>query len=168
MNQFGIKYPLARASFAYYVGLAETGIALFYTYYEQDKIRTLSHKRLKKKDDMYHMYDPFNYVMDLKVRDVAEFLKSMYLEGEDIYPEIHKYLFENNLTNYEKIMFFIRMFYPSFYFDAYENVMNNQLEDTILKEVIEKTKNYDEVLKFIYNELLTMMNLPYISWLKKM
>ncbi len=167
MNQFGIKYPNIRESFAYFVGLAEVGISLFYTYYNEEEKTTLVHKRLKNKNTLYHMYDPFNFVIDYKVRDIAEFLKSLYLDGENIKPLIHKYIFEGNLSNYEKIMFFIRMFYPSFYFDVYENIMNNQSDDAKLKEVVEKTKNYDKILNFIYNELNTMINLPYISWLKK-
>lgn len=167
MNQFGIKYPNIRESFAYYVGLAEVGISLFYAYYSQEEKPILSHKRLKNKNTLYHIYDPFNLVIDYKVRDVAEFFKSLYLDGENILPLIHKYLYDGRLNNYEKMMFFIRMFYPSFYFDVYENIMDNQSDDIILKEIVEKTKDYDKILKFIYNELSLMMSMPYISWLKK-
>ncbi len=167
MNQFGVKYPVIRDSFAYYIGLAEVGISLFYTYYSQDETLVLAHKRLKANSSLYDLYDPFNLIVDSKVRDIAEYFKFLYLEGEDIYPKIREYLQNKNLSNYDKIMFLIRMFYPSFYFDMYEHIIDNQLDDEPLKEIIKKTKNYDHILKFIYNELTMTMNLPYISWLKK-
>ena len=63
-------------------------------------------------------------------------------------------------------MFFIRMFYPSFYFDIYEKIIDLELEEGKIKEIIEKSSQYDLLLKEIYNYLLMSINLPYISWLR--
>lgn len=165
MNQFGIKYPLIRESFSYYLGLAEVGIALFNNYYEENQNLYLAHKRIKSSSSEYELYDPFNLVLDLRVRDIAEYFKSEYIENNNIFEDIKKYL-DENLSNYEKIMFFIRMFYPSFYFDIYEKIIDLELEEGKIKEIIEKSSQYDLLLKEIYNYLLMSINLPYISWLR--
>lgn len=165
MNQFGIKYPIIRNSFAYYLGLAEAGIALFNTYYDENHELYLSHKRIKSSSSIYDLYNPFNLTLDLKVRDIAEYFKSVYLEEENIFEKIKIYLDEQT-EYYEKIMFFIRMFYPSFYFDIYEEIMDSGEEDKRLEEIIKKSSQYDLLLKKIYNHLIKTINLPYISWLR--
>ena len=165
MNQFGIKYPIIRNSFAYYVGLAEVGISLFNTYYQENENLYLSHKRIKENSSTYDLYSPFNLVLDLKVRDIAEYFKSLYLK-EDIFPKIKDFLEEENLTDYEIIMFFIRMFYPSFYFDKYEQIIETGKDEKDMEEIIKKSSQYDILLKELYNYLLTRINLPYISWLR--
>lgn len=168
MSQFGVKYPIIRESFAYYVGLAEVGISLFNAYFDAEEKTTLSHRRIKWNSTLYDLYDPFNLIEDSKVRDSAEYFKSLYMRKGNILKEIVSYLRNPQLSNYDRILFFIRMLFPSFYFDAYEEIMDNQKSDEPLKEIIEKSKNYDELLKEIYKELSNYMTVPYISWLKKM
>jgi hypothetical protein len=168
MNQFGVKYPIIRQSFSYYIGLAEVGIALFNNYFDNNEKVTLSHKRLKKNSTLYDLYDPFNLILDHKSRDISEYFKSLYIDNNDIILEIQKYLRKSSLSNYDRTIFFIRMMFPSFYFDMYEVIMNNQKDDEPLKEIIEKSKDYNILLEQIYNELINYVNMPYISWLKKM
>lgn len=162
MNQFGIKYPIIRETFAYYIGLAEMGIALFNTYYNENYPLIVSHKRIRKKSDLYDIYDPFNMVKDLKVRDISEYFKSMYLE-KDVYKDIIDYLNNEALSKYEKIMFYIRMFYPSFYFDVFEKITDGNLNEKDLEKIIKKTENYDTLLKKIYNHLSNEIEMP-IMW----
>ncbi len=168
MSQFGVKYPVIRESFAYYIGLAEVGIALFNTYFDAEEQTILSHKRIKCTSTFYDLYDPFNLIEDVKVRDSAEYFKSLYIKKGNILMEISMYLRSPSLSNYDRMLFFIRMLFPSFYFDVYEEIMDNQKSDEPLKEIIEKSKNYDQLLREIYNELSNYMTVPYISWLKKM
>ncbi len=168
MSQFGIKYPVIRESFSYYVGLAEVGISLFNAYFDPKEATTLSHRRIKYNSTLYDLYDPFNLIQDTKVRDASEFFKSLYIEKKDIFLEIATYLKSPNLSNYERILFFIRMLFPSFYFDMFEKIMDSQKSDEPLIAILEKSKDYDLLLKEIYNELASYMRIPYISWLKKM
>lgn len=168
MSQFGVKYPIIRESFAYYVGLAEVGISLFNTYFDAEEKTIVSHRRIKWNSTLYDLYDPFNLIEDSKVRDSAEYFKSLYMKNGNVLEEIILYLRNPYLSNYDRMLFFIRMLFPSFYFDAYEEIMDNQKSDEPLKEIIEKSKDYDHLLKGIYNELSNYMTVPYISWLKKM
>lgn len=163
MNQFGIKYKILRESFTYYLGLAEMGIALFNTYYDESYPLIVEHKRIKSKSKMYDVYDPFNMVKDLKIRDITEYFKDAYLD-KDIYVDIIDYLDNEALTKYEKIMFYIRMFYPSFYFDTFENIINGNTKEIEIEKIIKKTENYDTLLKKIYNYLSKDMEMPFITW----
>jgi hypothetical protein len=165
MNQFGIKYKKIRESFAYYIGLAEVGIALFNKYYKEGEKLTLSHKRIGINSTLYNLYDPFNLILDLNVRDTCEYLKSTYIKNKNT-DLIDEYLKTNTLTEYERIMFFIRMFYPSFYFDCFEQIIDEQLEEEEIEKVIKKTEDYHLLLKKIYLTLMPEVNLPYISWLR--
>lgn len=168
MSQFGVKYPIIRESFSYYVGLAEVGISLFNTYFDAEKDTILSHKRIKYDSTLYDLYNPLNLIEDMRVRDTAEYFKSLYMEKKDIFEEITVYLRNTSLSNYDRIFFFIRMLFPSFYFDSFEVIMETQGEDEPLREIVEKSKDYHLLLKQIYNELESYMRIPYISWLKKM
>lgn len=168
MSQFGVKYPIIRESFSYYVGLAEVGIALFNSYFNTDEATILSHKRIKWDSTLYDLYNPFNLILDFKARDSSEYFKSLYMEKKNIFPQIQEYLRSPELSNYNRMLFFIRMTFPSFYFDTFETIMESQSSDEDLKEIIERSKEYDVLLKEIYNELANYMSMPYISWLKKM
>lgn len=166
MSQFGIKYPIINESINYYIGLAEMGISLFNNYKNDTKL-TLSHKRVKIEHTMFELYDPFNFVFDIKVRDISEYFKSLFLKEGDIFDKIENYLNNNNLTSYELLMFFIRMLYPSFYFDLYEEIVNNELDDNIIETAIKKTDVYEHLLGEIYNYLSHKIIMPDINWLKK-
>lgn len=168
MSQFGVKYPIIRESFSYYVGLAEVGIALFNSYFNADEEKILSHKRIKWDSTLYDLYNPFNLILDFKARDSSEYFKSLYIQEGDIFPQIRDYLRSPALSNYNRMLFFIRMTFPSFYFDKFEAIMESQGSDEELKEIIDRSKDYDILLKEIYNELVNYISMPYISWLKKM
>ena len=159
MSQFGMKYKNIRETFAYYIGLAEMGISLFNNYKIDDSY--IQHYRINEKTTLYDLYDPFNIVYDLKVRDMASYYKTKYINDNLDINEIFTYL--DTLDNYNKIMFFIRMFYPSFYFDEYEKVVNYTQDENDIIKIIKKSKNYHLLLKKIYDFLLLKINMPYIE-----
>lgn len=167
VNQFGKRYPIIRESFGYYVGLAETGISLFVNTSLNDYNLVVSHKRIKVNSTTYDLYNPLNLTIDYKARDAAEYFKDLYLQKQDIFEDIINYFNYNYLSTYDCFIFFIRMFYPSFYFDAYEEVLSGKMEEEKLKEIIKKTNHYESLLKKIYFYLSNYMNLPDIEWIKK-
>lgn len=165
MNQFGIKYSIISETFAYYIGLAELGIALFNNYYDETYPSIVEHKRIEKNSDLYELYNPFNMIKDLKVRDISEYFKNKYLYDEP-FEEIKKYLKTEVLSKYEKIMFFIRMLYPSFYFDMFEEIIDEKITEKEIKKIIKKTENYDSLIKKIYEYLSGEIEMPFIIWFK--
>lgn len=167
VNQFGKKFPKIRESFSYYVGLAETGISLYVNSSLDNSNRAVSHKRIKVGSTMYDLYNPLNLVIDYKVRDIAEYFKDLFLIKEDIFGEIIEYFEYQHLSTYDCFIFFVRMFYPSFYFDLYEKIIEEQIEEEKIDAVIEKTEAYEHLLKKLYIHLSGYMNMPDIEWLKK-
>lgn len=167
MNQIGIKYKLLRETFTYYIGLAELGVSLFNSVYDRTYPLTVQHKRLKQKSTLYDIYDPFNMIKDIKVRDASEYFKDLYVKM-DIEKEVISYLTLEPLTKYEKIMFFIRMIYPSFYFDKFEEIMNSKMDEKEIENIIKKTRNYHFLLKRIYKSLSDEINMPYIEWFNQL
>ena len=60
------------------------------------------------------------------------------------------------------------MFYPSFYFDLYEDIMSNKQEEKELKKILDKTEEYETLLKRLYIYINNRVKLPDIEWIKKM
>lgn len=167
VNQFGKKNPLIRESFSYFSGLVENGISLFNILELDYNNYSVSHQRLSSKDTMFEFLNPMNLIIDYKVRDACEFYKEKFLNKQSISNEIKEYLSNKNLNVYEILLFFIRMFYPSFYFDKYEYIINNEEDDYQLKNIIELSDKYEKLLKEIYFYLSKYINMPDIEWIKK-
>lgn len=167
VNQFGKKNPLIRESFSYFSGLVENGISLFNILGLDYNNYSVSHQRLSSKDTMFEFLNPMNLIIDYKVRDACEFYKEKFLNKQSISNEIKEYLSNKNLNVYEILLFFIRMFYPSFYFDKYEYIINNEEDDYQLKNIIELSDKYEKLLKEIYFYLSKYINMPDIEWIKK-
>lgn len=168
ISQLGKRYPKIRESFSYYIGIVETGIALYNnTDYKLVDSVTISHKRIGKNSTLYDLYNPINLIVDNKTRDMAEYFKNSFIEEEKNFQNIIKYFFEAGLSIYDCYKFFIRMFYPSFYFDLYEQIIQNEINENKLNEVIDKSESYELLLKQLYQYLSNYIDIPDIEWLKK-
>ena len=168
ISQFGKQYPIIRESFSYFIGLAETGI-MFYKniHITTNNTFVIAHKRMKKDYTMFDLYNPLNFVIDLKVRDASEFFKERFFEDYDILSEITYYIKYADLTSYDCLMLFTRMLFPSFYFDIYEDIINNGQNEKELLKIINKTNDYEQFLKKLYLYLRTIITMPDIEWLIK-
>lgn len=163
ISQVGKKYPLIRESFSYYIGIIENGIVLLN---EKKQITgSISHKRITKNESLFEFYNPLNYIIDTKVRDIAEYFKNRLFDKCDIFLEIKEYLENTNITEGEAYYFFVRMFFPTFYFDCYEEIINQVEEENKIKEAIEITPYYEQMLKQLYKYLKKYIQIPEIEWL---
>ncbi len=165
MSHFGKKYQLIRNSFSYYAGIVENGIILLNE--KKDVISSISHKRILNNETVLEFYNPLNYIIDIKVRDAAEYFKNKLLTDKNVFEDIKNYLSISKLNENEVYYFFVRMFYPSFYFDCYEKVMNGILDEYKIKEVIEITPYYENLLKGLYQYLKKYIQIPEIEWLNR-
>ncbi len=167
VNQFGKKYPIIRDSFAYFVGLVENGIMLYNTLKISEKNLTVSHERINQKSTLFDLYNPLNFVFDYPVRDISEYLKFMFIEGKDVFEYLKTYIAYYQYDKDVLILLFIRMMYPSFYFDTYEEIMAGNSNEEKLKPIISKALEYEQLLKDLYKYLNYYINMPDIEWLKK-
>lgn len=167
ISQLGKKYPLLTESFSYFEGIVETGISLLSLEKIDETTFSICHNRISKKNTLFDLYNPLNFIVDVKIRDIVEFIKES-VEEEKQMLFVEKYLKSNKLTDLEYKLFFIRFLYPSFYFDTYEKIINKELDESEIIVCIEKIKKYEKLIKSIYDKIKIISTLPDIEWIKKM
>ncbi len=170
IREIGKEKDLILNSFSYYVGLAENAISYVNNAnenYLKDYILTLSHKRIYYPNYSLNFYNPLAFIFDLRVRDVAEYLKQSFIKNSDPLLELKYYLKNNKLSNYEYHMLYARLLYPSYYFDLYEKIMANEIEENVLVDIISKTDEYEIFLKDVYNLICLYTPLTKVDWLLK-
>lgn len=163
VSQFGIKFPIIRHSFNYFIGLAENAIMVINSISKKEIVGTISHFRVSVSEKITDLYNPLNFVIDSKIRDISEYLKGKMF-FYDISSEFSYYFNLKYFSNDEIILFLARMLYPTYYFDVCENSIEANNEDT-LKIIVSKVSLYEQNIKYIYNYLRKMFQIPEIGWL---
>ena len=171
ISKLGLDKKIITNSFSYYIGLAENAIAIVnvinkkYSNIKGDIV--LSHRRVFYPNYKLNYLNPLSFVFDLRVRDIAEYLKSMFFNGDilDTFIELNAYLKIAKLNIYELNMLWARLLYPTYYFDLYEQVMNNNRTEDDLIKVIDKIDDYEKFLKKTYLELSKYGQIEKVSWL---
>lgn len=173
IRELGINKTVIKDSFSYYLGLAENAISyvnntnLKYNALNNAKI-TLAHRRIFYPNYKLNFLNPLAFIFDLEVRDIAEYLKAMFFAGdnaEEVIEELKYYLQIKTLSIYEYHMLYARLLYPSYYFDLYENIMNNDESEEKLVNIIKKNKEYELFLKNAYLEISKYAPIEKIDWL---
>lgn len=163
INQLGLKYPKVRESSSYFIGIAENGIMLCNEI--KNEIIYLSHRRINSNSTYYDLYNPLNFIFDTRVRNAAEYFKSMLINNKK--PEIIYYIEKSNLSENELKLLFLRMLYPSFYFDEFENLLKENKDDQRIKKIIDSIDRYELLLTELYDYVSQKTILPAIEWIKK-
>ncbi len=171
------KYPYMYKTIDYYLGLAENAISYVKDIKTPASLISICHRRIGVTSTLFDLYNPFNLVIDYKVRDIAEYIKSVFFYGENSCVEcvvnsenmivdkcniileriFKKYIFDNEALK----LLFARLLFPSYYFDLYENVIDNSLNENVISCIIKKSSAYEEFLKII----LLKTPIPYVEWL---
>ncbi len=151
---------LLRSSFFYYEGLAENAIS-FYRQIKHEEPLYLSHKRMNSDFDYWN---PLNFTLDYRARDIAEYTKRRFFEGKFQIQDLFLYFRRMHFTKEEYLLFYARMLFPSYYFDCYDAIMMGK-EDCCLECYFEKREAYEELLKTLYYQFLPYVFLPKIDWL---
>lgn len=174
IRELGVDKTIVKSSFSYYIGLAEVAISyvnntnLVYGNMSSSNV-VLSHRRVYYPNYRLNYLNPLSFVFDLEVRDVAEYLKSMFFKKDIDYciDELKSYLSIRKLDIYLYQMFFARLIYPTYYFDVYESVMNKNVSEEELIKVIKRCNDYEEFLKKTYLEISKYAVIDKIDWLIK-
>ena len=170
VNELGHDKTIILNSFSYYVGLCENAISIVNNTtlkYVNEQINTyLNHKRIKYPNMEIDYYNPLTFIFDIKVRDIAEYLKSMffYTDKERTINEFNKCINYVVLTDYEANMLFARLLFPSYYFDIYERVIEGESDEELL-DIISKVNEYELFLKNIYYILNNKYKIEKIDWI---
>lgn len=172
IKELGRNKKIILNSFSYYIGLAENAISIanICELYNKDNMNekvVLSHRRINYPCMEYEFYNPLDYIFDIQVRDVSEYLKSMffYTDRNHTIKELKNYLLSTRLSNYEANMLYARLLYPTYYFDIYEKVIEDLKEESELLDIINKVDEYELFLKEAYFELSRMHKIEQINWI---
>lgn len=165
VKELGIKHPKVLNSFSYYIGMSEAAINLL-NYTNINKIDTyISHKRITSNDSESSFLNPTKVIFDSMVRDIAEYIKSCFMNEKINIQESLNMIDKLNLKRDEAILLLSRLIYPSYYFDIYDSIIQEKASENKLDECIKKSNSYETFLKNVYNLLHLKYNIPEIEWL---
>ena len=162
ITEFGKKYPLLRRSFPYFCGLAENAIQLL----EKTNVTEyrINHYRIKKDEKMIDFLNPLNMCIDLKTRDISEYIKNNIIHINDI--EEIDYIIEKFKLNKEELrLMFARIMFPNYYFDTFEEIIAQEKDEHEITKHIERVESNEHLLKILYKHIKQKANLPNIEWL---
>lgn len=167
------KYLIIDEVLDYYIGMTENAISylnetLSTKKLQVDKNISISHKRIKQ-NIVYDIYNPLNIVIDHKARDISEYLKLIFINNEieskrDV---INKLLMNINFNEYDYKLLIARMMYPSFFFDKYEEIINETNREEDILPIVRRMKDYEIYIKYIYNTIFRKIKIPKIEWIFK-
>ena len=172
IKELGKNKSVVLDSFSYYIGLSENAISYVnkinkvLNQSEFDNV-TLSHRRIFYPNISLNYFNPLSYIFDLEIRDIAEYLKIGFFNNEDSFLDLKTYLQMKKLTKYSYHMLYARLLYPSYYFDLYEDIMNNNNDETKIIKIVEKVDEYEDFLKKSYEEISKYTSLERIDWILK-
>lgn len=171
IGQLGKDKHVILNSFSYYVGLAENAIAYVnnttkkYKKSVNEKV-TLQRKRVGFPNLQMDYFNPLNYIIDVEVRDIASYFKSLFFSSyEDLFIEVNAYLKRRKLDIYGYQLLYARLLYPSFYFDIYEKVIEQEEEESALLPIINKVDDYELFLKDMYFLLSSYAPIEKVDWI---
>ncbi len=164
ISQLGNKYKLIRESSDYFIGIAEICISIISNMKNDETNMCISHNRVNNKTTTDDFYNPLNFIIDKRIRDLGEYIKNLQSIENKI--EILKKIKNINILNNEEIiLLFARIIFPSNYFDAYELILDNKIPEGDIIKILKKNKNYEEEIKKIYNYIRSISKIPEIEWL---
>ncbi len=166
VSQFGKSYPKIRDSFSYFIGLSEIGISLLNETKTEFPL-VISHRRICSNDTLFDLYNPLNFVLDYKERDMIEFWKEEIFKESFSIDEFIIFIRSLALKEDSWLLLLARAFYPTFYFDRYERIIDNHFEEAILDDLLGKIEIYEQFLSVLYMEVRTKKMLPDMLWLTK-
>lgn len=164
MNELSNKYPILAKYVYYYIGLTETAIEFLKTI-DNNSYEYIAHRRINSDMTLVDLYNPVNLVIDSKVRDISEYYKNMFFNNDDpnIINEIKesiRYFNESELK-----LFLARMLYPTYFFDIYDDILEHDLSDDRLYNIINKSDEYEILLKELYMSIKKATPIENIEWL---
>lgn len=158
--------------FYYFLGLGENAIQYVLHTVEdirpekQDKM-CIAHHRISAKDSVSSLYFPLSLVIDHPARDIAEYLKSLFIENDYDMNEIEEYIESLNFSTYGFSLLFGRMLYPSFFFDLWDDIYLGRKQKKELLLLGERKEEYRIFLKEIYYLIRKKTPIEEIRWITR-
>jgi len=166
MSQLAIKYKKLKDSFDYYISLSETAISLLNYVDNRDIKYYIYNKRIKLNEKLDEFFNPLNIVIDNRTRDIAEYIKVNYFNDKMDCSEFFNYLDKLNFSYAESLLFLSRLLYPSYYFDIYDQIIQDKVSEDRIEFYIKNNASYEAFLRKTYNYIKSKYKIPEIEWLE--
>lgn len=155
-------YQYRNELFDYYIGMAENAIQYISKTIKKSGYTNLylSYKRI----DLKAYKNPLNLVLDVKERNVAEYLKFLFLSNNYNIESIESIINRIKKENLSTELVYARLLFPTYFFDIYET--NNSEENNYkIKQLYINIEKYEKFLQDIYIRLNTIKNTKKIDWI---
>ena len=158
----------------YFIGIGENAVYYMHKIFHTLIINNVNltnrisicHKRLCSDTRMIDFFNPFNIVIDHVSRDVAEYLKSSFINDDYDFNLIEEFFDELDFSVVDYNLLFARMLFPSFFLDLYIDSINTSRFE-ILLSIKNRCMEYQMFLKNIYEIINRRASLFKVSWLVK-
>ena len=165
------EYYSILPTFHYFIGLGENAIlyvreALANYQAELSDQLVVSHRRFYKQTTLIDYYDPTELIIDHKARDVAEYIKFLFVSGSYDMDVISNYLAGVDFSLRGASLLFGRLMFPSFYFDQLELCMVSG-DFQSLKKLCDRVEEYQLFLADIFYVITRQYPIPEVLWLLK-
>lgn len=170
ISELSRKYKILHNTIDYYIGLGENAISYLVNNKEKNNEErfVLSHKRIKTSFNSFGFYNPLSYIIDSRVRDTTEYIKDAFFNDMIGINEVKNIITYNNYNYDEYVLFIARLLFPSYYFDVYDEIINNNLDENNIMKIVNKSDDYERFLSQIINYILSNnIMIEQIDWLKK-
>lgn len=155
----------------YYIGLTENAISFYNNLIEMygtnDLIYSISHRRIGSPIKAISYYNPSNMLIDLNVRDIAEYIKMSFFEDILTDSEILSIVNNLNFNNVMANMFLVRLLYPSYFFNLYDEYIESKEINKKIFLYMKKSHEYESLVTKIYSRLSVKNDIKAYMWIFK-
>lgn len=165
------KFPLLANSFNYFVGLSENAISYLnqtVAKYKPEKsdVGVISHDVMLMDDTVYSLYDPQNMIIDHKARDLAEYIKiSFFKDNYSIFDELDEYFKYHYFSFYGIQLVMSRVLWPSFYFEVYDGILRNQINESVILKITSRIEEYERYLADVFSYFHKYYPIDDVAWI---
>lgn len=168
LKDFNKEYLNLQNNINYYIGLAENAIIYYDSVQSEVNIKHMyhiSHKRINYNMQLQEFYNPLNFIFDFEIRDLASYMQSAFFNNKFDFDEFEKYINYKKYDRYLIELLYIRLLYPSYYFDITEKVILKEIDEKVLNLFHNKSLEYEDFLINIYCILKSKYNITNVEWI---
>ena len=162
---FDGKYPLLERSTHYFIGMAENAISYLNIATEnsaaQDNELVISHNRILDES----LDTPQNIIVDYIDRDIAEYLRYLFMTKKYNFDKIYRLLTSLNLSSLHCKRIYARLFFPTTYFDLFNGIIYLKTDETKVMEILKRVEEYEDYINKVYDILFRIKKIPKITWI---
>ena len=129
-------------------------------------VGVISHDVILVDDTIYNLYNPENIIIDHKARDLAEYIKvSFFKDNSSIFDELDEYFRHHYFSIFGIELVIARVLWPSFYFEAYDEVMRNKITESSVLKITSRVSEYERYLGDVFKYFRRFYPIEEVSWL---